>query len=94
MHLYCFVKHLADQTLTKMSPADAEDTLMDNLFSSYLISGSPYHLQVSGLLGIALDLLTDVADMHRNRIIRSDSLHMPDGFVDLADGQYLAALLH
>ena len=59
---------------------------MDNLFSSYLISGSPYHLQVSGLLGIALDLLTDVADMHRNRIIRSDSLHMSDRLIDLADG--------
>ena len=94
MYLFCFVKRPICQTPTKMSPADAEDTLINNLFSSYLISGSPYHLQVSGLLGIALDLLTDVADMHRNSIIRSDSLHMPDRFIDLADGQYLAALLH
>ena len=61
MYLFCFVKQPICQTPTKMSPADAEDTLINNLFSSYLISGSPYHLQVSGLLGIALDLLTDVA---------------------------------
>ena len=86
MYLFCFVKQPICQTPTKMSPADAEDTLMDNLFSSYLISGSPYHLQVSGLLGIALDLLTDVADMHRNGIVRTDSLHMPDRLIDLADG--------
>ena len=78
--------YVNNQTLTKMSPADAEDTLINNLFSSYLISGSPYHLQVSGLLGIALDLLTDVADMHRNGIVRTDSLHMPDRLIDLADG--------
>ena len=38
------------------------------------------------LLGIALDLLTDVADMHRNGIVRTDSLHMPDRLIDLADG--------
>ena len=68
-----------------MSPADAEDTLI-GIFSPYFISGSPYHLQVSGFLGIALDLLTDVTDMHRNGIIRTDGLHMPDGLIDLADG--------
>ena len=69
MYLFCFVKQPICQTPTKMSPADAEDTLMDNLFSSYLISGSPYHFQVSGLLGIALDLLTDVADSQQTAMV-------------------------
>lgn len=73
------------QTLKKMSPADAEDTLVDNLFSSYLISGSPYHLQVSGFLRITLYFLSDMADMHGNGIVCADCLHVPDRFVDLTD---------
>lgn len=40
MHLTCFVKHLADQTLTKMSPADAEDTLI-GIFLTLLYNRFP-----------------------------------------------------
>lgn len=32
MYLFCFVKQPICQTPTKMSPADAEDTLINNLF--------------------------------------------------------------
>ena len=43
-----------------------------------LIADSPYHLQISGLPGIDLDLLPDVPDMYGNSIVGSDSLFIPD----------------
>ena len=52
MHLYCFVKHLAEQTLTKMSPADAEDTLINNLIHPTLYPVPHTTFRYLGSLGL------------------------------------------
>lgn len=52
MHLYCFVKHLANQTLTKMSPADAEDTFINNLFHPTLYPVPHTTFRYLGSLGL------------------------------------------
>lgn len=82
------------QTLKKCPLLTQRTHLLTIFFSSYLITGSPYHLQVSGLLRITLYFLSDMADMHGNGIVCADCLHVPNGFVDLTDRKHLPTLLH
>ena len=52
MYLFCFVKQPICQTPTKMSPADAEDTLIINLFHPTLYPVPHTTFRYLGSLGL------------------------------------------
>ena len=74
------------------------DIFLYNLCNSsaliYLISDSPYNLQISGLLGVDLNLFANVSDMYGNGIVRTYCLLVPDHLVDLVNGKYPSLILN
>ena len=60
----------------------------------YFISDSPYDFQVTRILRINLNLLSDMADMYRYSIVRPDGLLIPDVLVNLIDRKYLSLIFH
>ena len=59
-----------------------------------LIAHAPDYLEVARLFRVDLDLLADMADMNRHRIVRTDRILVPDALIDLVDRKYLPLILH
>ena len=60
----------------------------------HLIPTAPHHFQVAGLIGILFNFFPDMPDMYGNGIVGADCPHMPGGFVNLTDREYLSPLLY
>ena len=59
-----------------------------------LIPNSPYNFQIARLLRVDFDFLTDVTDMNRNRVIRTDRFLVPDALINLLNRKYLAWIFY
>ena len=59
-----------------------------------LIPNSPYNFQIARLFRIDFDFLTDVTDVDRNGVVRTDRLLVPDALVDLFNRKYLAWIFY
>ena len=59
-----------------------------------LIPNSPYNFQIARLLRVDFDFLTDVTDVDRNGVVRTDRLLVPDALVDLFNRKYLAWIFY
>ena len=59
-----------------------------------LIPNSPYNFQIARLLRVDFDFLTDVTDVDRNGVVRTDRRLGPDALLDLFNRKYLAWIFY
>ena len=60
----------------------------------HFIPNAPHYFQVTGLLGIDFNLLPDMSDVHRNRIVRSNGFLIPDTFINLVNRKNFPLIFH